>query len=38
MRKLAELGWIVVRVIAEDRADDIVKRVRDALIARGWRP
>lgn len=38
LRKLAELGWIVVRVIAEDKPDDIVSRVGQALVARGWRP
>jgi hypothetical protein len=38
LRKLAKLGWTVVRVIAEDQADDIVLRVREALVARGWRP
>lgn len=38
LRKLAELGWIIARVIAEDTDDDIVIRVRDALLARGWRP
>ncbi len=37
LRKLAELGWIIVRVIAEDRSDEIVTRARDALLARGWR-
>ncbi len=38
LRKLAELGWIVVRVIAEDKPEDVVERVRRALLARGWRP
>jgi hypothetical protein len=36
-RKLEELGWIVVRVIAEDKSADVVRRVRDALIRRGCR-
>jgi hypothetical protein len=31
LRKLEALGWRVVRVIAEDKPDDIVRRVRDAL-------
>jgi hypothetical protein len=31
LRKLEQLGWLVVRVIAEDKPDDIVRRVRDAL-------
>jgi hypothetical protein len=30
-------GWIVVRVIAEDRPDDVVKRVHSALVRRGYR-
>jgi hypothetical protein len=38
LRKLAKLGWIVIRVIAEDTRDDIVARVREAMLARGWRP
>ncbi len=38
LRKLAAMGWIVVRVIAEDRPDDVIRRVRAALITRGWRP
>ena len=37
-RKLAAMGWIVVRVIAEDKPEDAVARVRNALLARGWRP
>ncbi len=31
IRRLEQLGWIVVQVIAEDRPDDIVRRVRDAI-------
>jgi very-short-patch-repair endonuclease len=27
---LERAGWIVVRVVAEDHPDDIVRRVRDA--------
>lgn len=38
LRKLEQLGWIVIRVIAGDTPDDVVCRVRDALLARGWRP
>ena len=38
LRKLAEMGWIVIRVIAEDKSDEVVVRVRDALLSRGWRP
>jgi hypothetical protein len=38
LRKLAKLGWIVIRVIAEDRSGDVVKRVAEALRSRGWRP
>ncbi len=38
LRKLAELGWIVIRVIAEDKPEDVIERVRQGLLARGWRP
>lgn len=38
LRKLEELGWIVIRVIAEDRPAEVVERVRRALVARGLRP
>ncbi len=38
LRKLEELGWIVIRVVAEDTGEDITDRVRRALLARGWRP
>jgi hypothetical protein len=38
LRKLAEMGWIIIRVIAEDKPDEIVVRVLDALLSRGWRP
>jgi Protein of unknown function (DUF559) len=40
MRRLKALeacGWIVVRVIAEDRSDDVVRWVREALHRRGYR-
>ncbi|WP_374024168.1 endonuclease domain-containing protein [Mycobacterium sp. HNNTM2301] len=37
LRKLADMGWVVIRVIAEDTPPDIIARVRRALIARGWR-
>ena len=37
MRKLEELGWIVIRVIAEDDPADVLRRVRGALSRRGWR-
>lgn len=38
MALLAEMHWHAIRVIKEDRADAVVARARDALIARGWRP
>ncbi|WP_409366568.1 endonuclease domain-containing protein, partial [Mycolicibacterium pulveris] len=38
LRKLEAMGWIILRVIAEDKPDDVVRRVRAALITRGWRP
>ncbi len=37
IRRLEALGWIVVRVIAEDNPAEVVKRVRDALMRRGCR-
>jgi hypothetical protein len=37
LRKLESLGWIVIRVIAEDAPGDVVRRVRAALRARGCR-
>lgn len=37
LRKLEELGWIVIRVIAGDKPEDIVRRVRAALTRRGCR-
>jgi very-short-patch-repair endonuclease len=37
LRRLDELGWIVIRVIAEDKPVDVVRRVRRALIRRGYR-
>jgi hypothetical protein len=38
LEKFRDLGWIVVRVVAEHRPDDVVRRVYDALIRRGYRP
>jgi len=34
LRKLAKLGWIVIRVIAEDKPEDVVRRVSEALARR----
>lgn len=36
LRMLEALGWIVIRVIAEDKPSEVVARVEDALISRGW--
>ncbi|MDT5008936.1 MAG: hypothetical protein QOH57_553 [Mycobacterium sp.] len=36
--QLQRLGWIVVRVVKEDRDRDIVARVRQAMVSRGWTP
>ncbi|HNM86891.1 MAG TPA: hypothetical protein PKI77_20495 [Mycobacterium sp.] len=36
--ELERIGWIVIRVIAEDSEADILARVRRALIGRGWKP
>lgn len=37
LRKLEQMGWMVIRVIAGGTREDIVPRVRDALIGRGYR-
>jgi hypothetical protein len=37
LRKFEAMGWIVIRVIAEDEPADVVRRVRVALAARGCR-
>lgn len=37
LRMLEHLGWIVVRVVAEDHPLDVVQRVRAALASRGYR-
>jgi Protein of unknown function (DUF559) len=37
IRKLEDLGWTVIRVIAEDNPEDVVRRVRATLIRRGYR-
>ena len=37
LKMLKGLGWIVIRVIAEDRPDDVVRAVREALNLRGYR-
>jgi hypothetical protein len=36
--QLERLGWIVLRIIKEDRADEVIKRAWDAMVSRGWRP
>jgi hypothetical protein len=35
-RTLPQLGWLNIKVIAEDRADDVIGRVHGALRSRGW--
>ena len=35
LRMLEALGWIVIRVIAEDKAKDVIARVEAALVSRG---
>ncbi|MEB4208004.1 hypothetical protein [Mycobacterium sp. 94-17] len=37
LNELAECGWIVVRVVVEDRPEDVIRRVREALLRRGYR-
>jgi hypothetical protein len=36
LRALEALGWIIIRVIAEDRPADVIRRARQALAARGY--
>ncbi|WP_231995903.1 hypothetical protein [Mycobacterium sp. 852002-51163_SCH5372311] len=36
--KVQDKGWITIRVVAEHRPDDVVRRVYQALIRRGYRP
>lgn len=36
--KLQRMGWIIVRVIKEDRECDIIGRAQNALVSRGWKP
>jgi very-short-patch-repair endonuclease len=35
--ELERLGWIVIRVVAEDRPREVVRRVRAAFASRGER-
>ncbi|OCB53683.1 hypothetical protein A5722_23590 [Mycobacterium vulneris] len=37
LRKLEAMGWIVIRVIAEDNIAEVIARVERALRGRGWR-
>jgi hypothetical protein len=36
--KLERLGWIILRVIKEDRRHEVIRRAWDAMVSRGWRP
>ena len=37
LAKMQELGWVVIRVVAEHRPDDIIGRTYQALSLRGYR-
>lgn len=37
LKALGDCGWIVIRVIAEDQPEDVIRRVREALRHRGYR-
>ena len=37
LKALEDCGWIIIRVIAEDRPEDVIRRVREALHRRGYR-
>ncbi|WP_156623123.1 hypothetical protein [Mycobacterium sp. 1164966.3] len=34
---IEQKGWLIVRVVAENRRADIIRRVRVAMVERGWR-
>jgi very-short-patch-repair endonuclease len=36
--KLERRGWIILRVIKEDRSHEVIQRAWDAMVSRGWRP
>ncbi|MCV7100844.1 hypothetical protein [Mycobacterium palustre] len=36
LETLERMGWIIVRVVAEDQRANIVRRIRVALVERGW--
>ena len=36
--KVQQKGWIYIRVISEDRDEDVIDRVHRALTSRGWQP
>jgi hypothetical protein len=36
LEMLERMGWLIVRVVVEDRRADIVRRVRAAMVERGW--
>jgi hypothetical protein len=38
LARLQDLGWVTIRVVREHRPEDVVHRVRQALIRRGYRP
>ena len=37
LAKMQDQGWIIIRVVAEHRPDDIIRRVNQALMRRGYR-
>ena len=36
LEKLEQAGWLILRIVAEDRNAEIVRRVRTAMVERGW--
>lgn len=38
LAKVGDLGWVVIRVVGEHRPQDVISRVYQALICRGYRP
>lgn len=38
LAKVGDLGWVVIRVVSEHRPQDVISRVYQALVRRGYRP
>ena len=38
LAKIGDLGWVVIRVVSGHRPQDVIGRVYQALVRRGYRP